>query len=61
MPLVLSRRQRQAIVIGNNVIVSIGEIRGDVVKLVITAPKEVPVHRQEVFDEIQRQKEGDDA
>lgn len=48
--LVLSRKQEQAIRIGHDIIVTVEEIRGDKVRLGITAPKEVPVHRQEVYD-----------
>lgn len=50
--LVLSRRWNESIVIGNDVTVTVVEIRGDKVRLGISAPKGVPVHRQEIFDEI---------
>jgi carbon storage regulator len=50
--LVLSRKKNESIVINNNVTVTVVEIRGDKVRLGIVAPKEVPVHRQEVFDAI---------
>ena len=50
--LVLSRKKNESIVINNDVIVTVVEIRGDKVRLGIVAPKEVPVHRQEVFDAI---------
>jgi carbon storage regulator len=48
--LVLSRKKNESIVINNNVTITVVEIRGDKVRLGIVAPKEVPVHRQEVFD-----------
>ena len=48
--LVLSRKSNESIVINNNVTVTVVEIRGDKVRLGIVAPKDVPVHRQEVFD-----------
>ena len=48
--LVLSRKKNESIVINNDVVVTVVEIRGDKVRLGIVAPKEVPVHRQEVFD-----------
>jgi carbon storage regulator len=48
--LVLSRKKDEAIVVGDNVVITVVEIRGDKVRLGIEAPKEVPVHRQEVFD-----------
>ncbi len=50
--LVLSRKKNECIVINNDVIVTVVEIRGDKVRLGIVAPKDVPVHRQEVFDAI---------
>jgi carbon storage regulator len=50
--LVLSRKKNESIVINNDVIVTVVEIRGDKVRLGIVAPKEVPVHRQEVWEAI---------
>jgi len=50
--LVLSRKKNESIIINNDVIVTVVEIRGDKVRLGIVAPKEVPVHRQEVFEAI---------
>jgi carbon storage regulator len=50
--LVLSRKKNESIVINDNVTVTVVEIRGDKVRLGIVAPKDVPVHRQEVFDAI---------
>ncbi|MEK7124321.1 MAG: carbon storage regulator CsrA [Patescibacteria group bacterium] len=54
--LVLSRRKNESIVINDNITVTVVEIRGDKVRLGIEAPKEVPVHRQEVFEAIQKDK-----
>ncbi len=51
--LILSRKLNEKIVIGDGVIVSIVEIRGDQIKLGIEAPKTVKVYRQEVYDAIQ--------
>lgn len=51
--LALSRRKNEAIIINNNVEVTILEVKGDQVKLGITAPKEVPVYRKEVYLQIQ--------
>ncbi|GAB1456683.1 MAG: carbon storage regulator CsrA [Spirochaetia bacterium] len=51
--LILSRKLNEKIVIGDGIIVSIMEIRGDQVKLGIDAPKTVKVFRQEVYDAIQ--------
>ncbi len=50
--LVLSRKKNESIVIDNNIVVTVVEIRGDKVRLGIVAPKDVPVHRQEVYDAI---------
>ncbi len=51
--LALSRKKNEAIVINNNVEVTVLEIKGDQVKLGISAPKEVPVYRKEVYVQIQ--------
>lgn len=52
--LVLSRKKNESIVINNDITIVVVEIRGDKVRLGIEAPKEVPVHRREVFEAIQR-------
>ncbi|MFN9954662.1 MAG: carbon storage regulator CsrA [bacterium] len=57
--LVLSRKKNESIVINNDITVVVVEIRGDKVRLGIEAPKEVPVHRREVFDAIQRHGDGE--
>mgnify|MGYP001304073422 CR=1 FL=1 len=54
--LVLSRQKDDSIMIGDNVEVIIVDVRGDKVRLGITAPKDVSVHRREVYDAIQREK-----
>lgn len=53
--LVLSRKRNESIVIADNIEITIVEIRGDKVRLGIEAPKEVPVHRREVYEQIKRQ------
>lgn len=53
--LVLSRQRDESIVINDNVVVTIVDIRGDKVRLGIEAPKEVAVHRREVYEAIQRE------
>lgn len=53
--LVLSRQRDESIIIGDNVQVTIVDIRGDKVRLGIVAPPEIPVHRKEVYDAIQRE------
>ena len=58
--LVLSRKKDEKIIIGEGpkkITILICEIRGDKVRLGIDAPKEVPIHREEVFDAIQKEKE----
>jgi carbon storage regulator len=52
--LVLSRKKNESIIINNEITVVVVEIRGDKVRLGVEAPKEVPVHRREVYDAIQR-------
>jgi len=56
--LVLSRKQSEVILIGDDVTITLVEIRGDTVRLGIEAPKEVPVHRREVWDAIRREQDG---
>lgn len=51
--LALSRKKGEALIINNNVEVTILEVKGDQVKIGITAPKEVPVYRKEVYLQIQ--------
>jgi len=53
--LVLSRHRDESIMIGDDVVITIVDIRGDKVRLGIDAPKEIPVHRREVYEAIQRE------
>ena len=53
--LVLSRKKHESVVINDDTTIVVVEIKGDKVRLGIEAPKEVPVHRREVFDAIRRQ------
>jgi carbon storage regulator len=53
--LVLSRKKNESIIINDNITVTVVEIRGDKVRLGIDAPKEVSVHRREVYEAIQNQ------
>lgn len=50
--LVLSRKKNESIVINNDIVVTVVEIRGDKIRLGIVAPKDVPVHREEVYEAI---------
>jgi carbon storage regulator len=52
--LILSRKTNESIVIDGRITVKIVRVEGDVVKLGVEAPADVPVHRQEVYEEIQR-------
>ena len=56
--LVLSRKKNESIILGSNISIVVVEIRGDKVRLGVEAPTDVPVHRKEVYDAIQRQKEN---
>ena len=59
--LVLSRKKNESIVINNDIKIVVVEIRGDKVRLGVEAPREVPVHRREVYDAIQRSIEAGDV
>lgn len=52
--LVLSRHKDESIKIGDDITITVIEVRGDRVRLGIEAPSEVPVHRQEVYEAIKR-------
>lgn len=53
--LVLSRQRDESIIIGDNVVITVVDVRGDKVRLGIEAPVEIPVHRREVYEAIQRE------
>ena len=55
--LVLSRQSDETIIIGDNIRVTIVEVRGDKVRIGIDAPRDVTVHRQEIYDAIKREAE----
>jgi carbon storage regulator len=59
--LVLSRQKDESIMIGDDVEVTIVDVRGDKVRLGITAPKSIPVHRREVYEAIKREKAEKEA
>jgi carbon storage regulator len=56
--LVLSRKKNESIVINNNITIVVVDIRGDKVRLGVEAPKEIPVHRREVYDAIQNNEQS---
>ncbi len=53
--LVLSRQRDESIMIGEDVVVTVVDVRGDRVRLGIDAPSEIPVHRREVYEAIHRE------
>ena len=55
--LVLSRKKSETIMIANNIAITVVEIRGDRVRIGVEAPKEVSVHRKEVYDAIAKKTE----
>lgn len=56
--LILSRKKNESLVINHNITVSVVEIRGDKVRLGVTCPKEMSLHRQEVYDAVYREQPG---
>lgn len=58
--LVIPRKKNESIVIGDSIVVTVIEIRGDKVRLGITAPKEVPMHSREVWEAIRREASRDE-
>ncbi|GIW99175.1 MAG: carbon storage regulator [Pirellulaceae bacterium] len=59
--LVLSRKKNESIVINNDITIVVVEIRGDKVRLGVEAPREVPVHRREVYEAIKRAQQSDET
>lgn len=59
--LVLSRKRNESIIIGDDVKITVVDVRGDKVRLGIEAPKDIPVHRMEIYEAIQRDKEAEKA
>ena len=56
--LVLSRKTNENIIIDGRIVVKVVRTEGNLVKIGIEAPPEIPVHRQEVYEEIQRSNQG---
>lgn len=54
--LVLSRQKDESIIVGDDVQITIVDVRGDKVRLGITAPKSISVHRKEIYEAIQKEK-----
>jgi carbon storage regulator len=59
--LVLSRKKNESIVINDDITIVVVEIRGDKVRLGVEAPKEVPVHRNEVYEAIRRNQQANNG
>jgi carbon storage regulator len=59
--LVLSRKRDERIVIGDNIVITVVDVRGDKVRLGIEAPLDVPVHRQEVMEALKRSAASESA
>ena len=57
--LALTRKKGEALVINNNIEITVLEIRGDQIKIGISAPKDVPIYRKEVYLQIQQENEAD--
>ena len=57
--LVLSRYKDQSIYIGDDIIITVVDVRGDRVRIGIDAPADVPVHRQEIYEAIRREQKGE--
>jgi carbon storage regulator len=56
--LVLTRKRDESIIIGDDIKITIVDVRGDQVKIGIDAPRQIPVHREEVYKEIQEENRG---
>ncbi|MFO0916569.1 MAG: carbon storage regulator CsrA [Pirellulales bacterium] len=59
--LVLSRHRDESIIIGDDIIITVVDVRGDKVRLGIDAPTDIPVHRQEVYEAIQRERRAQEG
>ena len=59
--LVLSRHRDESIIIGDNIVITVVDVRGDKVRLGIDAPTDIPVHRQEVYEAIQRERKAQEG
>lgn len=58
--LILTRRPNEALMIGDNVVVTVLSINGNQIRIGVEAPKEIPIHREEIYEKIQRESRRDD-
>ncbi|MDH3382054.1 MAG: carbon storage regulator CsrA [Flavobacteriaceae bacterium] len=58
--LILTRRIGESIYIGDDIVIINAGVKGNIVKLGITAPREMPVHRQEIYEKIKLEKTGEE-
>ncbi len=59
--LVLARKKNESIIINDNIVVTIVDVKGDKVRLGFQAPKEITIHRKEVFEAIKRSEKSEEA